>query len=245
LREYLVFPEFLKSSLKQKCGLELVETDSFYNLFNLYKNYFTQDQGEFIVADTSLKNYEKIKNFYELLNIKYVDYATEQSDAAMASFKLSMLNRYYVFKKTTNIDITEPARIIGMNHKINLGKIITPYFDNNNMIIDPSKRSRQINKIYHDVRRNNISTKPSVYLIRHTIPEETLENETFRRNKLEFSLAKKGSDPRLLLIYKSPDKYFYPITYQKGDKRICLFESDKIVNDLDILVGLTDKLNKH
>lgn len=51
----------------------------------------------------------------------------EKIDVAEASLKLIALNRYYIFKKNTHIDITNPARVIGINSKINLGKILTPY----------------------------------------------------------------------------------------------------------------------
>ncbi len=56
-REYLVFPDFLIKTMKDKCGLELVETDSFYSLFNLYRNYFIQPLSkEFVPSDISSKN---------------------------------------------------------------------------------------------------------------------------------------------------------------------------------------------
>lgn len=260
-REYLVFPEFLEKSLKENCGLELVESDSFFNLFHLYKNYFDQEKvGEFSAADMSEKRYDEIRNFYLSLdpnNSNVID-----ADTALASFKLSMLNRYFVFKKTKPINITEPSRIVGINNNINLGKLLTPYFDTNKMVIDPLKRSTQINKIYHGIKNKYPNTKPSVYLVRHTIQEDTLDDETYRRNKLEFSRIKEGSDPKTLLIYKSPDKYFYPIYYQNvkfyennepyaqnridsvKPKSIYLLDSNKIVNDLDILVALSDKIHK-
>jgi SAM-dependent methyltransferase len=267
IREYLVFPDFLEKSLKEKCGLEIVETDSFFNIFNLYKNYFTEDMGEILISDTSAKRYDKIRNFY--LSLKPNTHSDVELDAAIASFKLSMLNRYYVFKKTTKIDLSEPSRIVGINHKINLGKVLTPYFNSNRMTIDPAKKSRQINKIYHTVLKKYRPTKPSVYLIRHSIAENNIDNETYRKNKLEFSKIKDGINDKTLLIYKSPDKYFYPLYYQNdsiyglddsmsgriinknldtnnvlnnGFNGTYLLDSDKIINDLDILVALSDKL---
>ena len=259
--EYLVFPDFLEKSLKENCDLELIESDSFYSLFNLYKNYFTQEQiTDFVMADISTKKYNEIRDFY--LSLKPNNHTDVETDAAMASFKLSMLNRYYVFKKTTKINVSEPSRIVGVNHKINLGKVLTPYFGSNKMIIDPMKKTIQINKIYHAIRKRYAPIKPSVYLIRHTIMENNVENEMFKKNKLEFSKVKEGSDPKTLLIYKSPQKYFYPIYYQNikynmdedyAQKRVVteksigtyLLDSDKIKNDLEILVALSEKLNKN
>src|SRR5690606_21670143 len=118
IREYLIFPDFLEKSFKKNCGLELVESDSFFSLFNLYKNYFTQKEMDFTLADTSFKRYNEIKKFY--LTLHPNEHSDVESDTALASFKLSMLNRYYIFKKTTNIDVSEPSRIVGINHKINV-----------------------------------------------------------------------------------------------------------------------------
>ena len=117
------------------------------------------------------------------------------------------------------------------------------------MAIDPARKNRMINKIYHSIRNQYPQSKPDVYLIRHTIPEEKLDDDIYRRNKLEFSRIKEGNSGKVLLIYKSPDKYFYPIHYQningtKESKETYLLDSEKIVNDLNILVGLTEKLHK-
>lgn len=267
IREYLVFPDFLEKSLKECCGLELVETDTFFNLFNLYKNYFlTNEINDISMADISSKRYQEIKNFYTSLHPS--THTDVDADAAIASFKFTMLNRYYIFKKTTPIDITEPSRIVGINHKIDLGYLFTPYFNTNNIIIDPTKKTTQINKIYHAIRRKYTSIRPSVYLIRHSIMEDNIgDDNIYYRNKFEFSKIKEGTDQKLLLIYKSPEKYFYPIFYQNQQDdfpeeflqmRVAkyvtpesvisngtyLIDSDKIVNDLDIMVALSDKLNK-
>jgi SAM-dependent methyltransferase len=261
IREYLVFPEFLTQSLKKNCGLDLVETDSFFNLFNLYKNYFTGENiGNLSSTDISGRRYKDIREFY--LSLKPNSHTDVEMDAAMASFKFSMLNRYYIFKKTTKIDITEPSRIVGINHRINLGKILNPFFNSNRLIIDPSKKSSDINKIYHAIKDKYNSTKPSVYIIRHTIPADTIDSEVYKRNKLEFIKAKDGTDNKTLLIYKSPEKYFYPIYYQNSNYNIedlyqnrltyhdngptgsYLLNSDKIVDDMDILVALTEKMRK-
>ena len=251
-REFLVFPEFLEASFKKHAGLELIESDSFYNLFNLYRNYFAEDMGEFAVADTSSKQHDAIREFYLSLDPNNTNVVA--ADAALASFKLSMLNRYYIFKKTTPIDVSEPSRIVGVNHNINLGKVLTPYFRTNRMVIDPARRTKESNKIYHAIRKRYPDHRPTVYLIKHTIPEEEIDNEIYRHNKLQFSKIKEGSDPKILLIYKSPDKMYYPIYYQDIEyhdfeeprmeriKQTYLLESDRIVEDLDMLVALSERL---
>ncbi|AEQ33424.1 mRNA cap guanine-N7 methyltransferase [Megavirus chiliensis] len=259
IREYLVFPDFLQKSLHEMCGLELVETDMFFNIFNLYKNYFKGSNGEFTSNDMSSKKYNEIKNFYLSLEGKIGD--TTDSDISMASFKLSMLNRYYIFKKKTTINVTEASRIVsGVNNKTNLGKILVPYFHTNNMIIDYNTGSQDINKIYHHLRKKYSPVKPSVYLVRHNIIDDLLDDVVFSRNKLEFTKIKNGKDPKILLIYKSPDKLFYPFYYQQYETRnlshdyssdniymkdngTYLLDADKIVKDLNLLVNLSEKMH--
>ena len=47
-REYLVFSEFLEKSFSEKCDLELIESDSFYNLFKIYRNYFSLPKNNYL-----------------------------------------------------------------------------------------------------------------------------------------------------------------------------------------------------
>lgn len=253
IREYLVMPQFLIESLKKKCGLELVETDSFYNLFKLYKNYFMDSETE----SFNLKQFDNIRKFYKSI---YLGESQENDiNAIRASFKLSMLNKYYVFRKTTNIDL-EPARIVGINYKINLGKLLTPYFQNNSIIVDFDKKTRKINDIYRHIRKTNKSVNPSVYLIKHMITENIIDDDIYQKNKFVFLKVKEGIDNKFMLVYKSPEQYFFPIFHEKNnyddffdenfwkkDIKIqdpigtYLLESKKIVSDIDILVALSKK----
>ncbi|AKI79152.1 putative mRNA-capping enzyme [Acanthamoeba polyphaga mimivirus] len=254
IREYLVFPEFLEKSLKEKCGLELVESDLFYNIFNTYKNYFKKTYNEYGMTDVSSKKHSEIREFY--LSLEGNANNDIEIDIARASFKLAMLNRYYVFRKTSTINITEPSRIVNeLNNRIDLGKFIMPYFRTNNMFIDLDNVDTDINRVYRNIRNKYRTTRPHVYLIKHNINENRLEDIYLSNNKLDFSKIKNGSDPKVLLIYKSPDKQFYPLYYQNyqsmpfdldqiylPDKKKYLLDSDRIINDLNILINLTEKI---
>lgn len=257
IREYLVFPEFLKQSLMEKVGLELVESESFFNIFNLYTDYFTLDNN---IAKTEMSNkkYDEIKAFYEILHSTDTSH---EKDAVDASFKFTMLNKFYVFKKAKK-DIMVPARIVGVNHKINLGKYISPHLSNNSMIIDPSKKTKDINKIYRGIV-NKYKVKPSIYLVRHKIINNDLIGQQYSNNKFEF-LKIKGGNSDSLLIYKSPEKIFYPIYHQNYNydeinddaslnlRRVTasnkaeityLIKSPKIIEDLNFVVNLTGKFS--
>lgn len=238
IREYLVFPDFLEKSLKDNCKLELVETDTFENLFNLYKIYFNEQHVcEFLSSNISMKNYDDIKEFYQAASpdVSPDSLNLDQIAIYCASYKLAMLNRYYVFKKTALIDISEPSRVIALNHNINLGPFLMPYFYSHQMSVDYAKRTTRINDLYHPFKKHS---DPTVYLIRHTIDEGTFNDEVYQLDNLSFTNIRQGSDAKTLIIYKSPEKSFYPIYY--GNHRY-LMESSKVVNDLDILVALTKR----
>jgi hypothetical protein len=244
ITEYIVEPDFLISSLKKNCGMELVESDSFFNLFNLYKKYFSQDVPAHLDVISGKKQHNIISNYYKMLDPKFQNsFTSEELEMSKAYFAFSSLNRYFVFKKKSGIDLDEPARIVGINNQINLGKILTPYFESNQTIIDIANSMPRINNFYQKMKVVTNGTKASIYLIRHSIIEDEFDNDIIRRNKIELAKIKQGIDPRILLVYKSPDKFFYPIYQKIGNREEYLFSNNKILVDLDILVALTDKMN--
>lgn len=267
IREFLVFPDFLKKSLEEKCSLKLVESESFFNLFNLYRKYFTQNTNDddFLAVSANLptKQYDIIRNFYLSLYGNNSD-ITINREEILSSFKFTILNRYYIFKKNTKLNFNQ-SRIISFGYNLSLGKILVPYLLNNKLIIDPNKKDSDINKIYSAIRNKYSGIKPSVYLIRHHIVDHTIDDLIFTKNKMDIIRAKKGLDPKTLLIYKSPDKKFYPIYYRENDginlddinhlytnnnflstdneqSGSYLLDSSKVIKDLDIIVKLTNML---
>lgn len=85
LTEYLVYPEFIIKSFKEKCNLMLVETDSFENMFNNNRSYL--ELASKIDATESINFYGNIYKFYTPSEINSICY------------EYSFLNRYYVFRK--------------------------------------------------------------------------------------------------------------------------------------------------
>jgi len=248
ITEYLVDPDFLKQSLQEKCGLTLVDSDSFHNIFNLYKNYFTlpcQPKGSsYLEGDTNTRH-DTISKYYMSLDPKNKALFTmEEIDSNTAGYKLSSLNRYYVFRKTVNTkNLSEPSRIVGINYRLDLGKFLIPYFGSNNLYIDPANKCGKINDVYHAIRRMHQTIRPNVYLIRHNILEHQLRDQIFQNNQFDVVRIKEGLDPKILLIYKSPEHAFYPIYYRGLKNDMYLFNSDKLVTDLNILTALTNRTN--
>ena len=244
IEEYLVDPDFLIESMAKNCGMELVETDSFFNLFNLYKKYFTQQSLESNMQ-MGQKQYELISGYYKTLDPKLKNkYTGEEIELARASFAFSSLNRYFVFKKTVNIDLDEPARIVGINGRIHLDKILTPYFASNKMVIDIDNKVPRINKLYQNMKTMTGGAKPAIFLVRHSLLTNNINGDTYKHNSIQLAKLKQGSDPSILLIYKSPEKYFYPVYQQCTGSRKYLFTDENIISNLELLVELVKKLNK-
>jgi len=86
IEEYLVTRKLLESTMK-KAGCILVDTESFKNVYEINKPYFTK----VIQYEENYKNkkfYEKVANFFE--DLKGIDKELQH---------YSFLNRYYVFKR--------------------------------------------------------------------------------------------------------------------------------------------------
>ena len=238
IREYLVFSSFIKEEFQKKCKLQLVETDTFFNLFNLYKDYFTE-MSEVKKCEPHLND---VRKFYQILDKKYQNlYSADVVNTTFASFKFAMLNRYFVFRKTFN-NVTKPSHIVGVNHVIDVGKVLTPHFNMKGLIIDPGKKSRDANKIYTAFRQAHRETRPSVYVIEHTVPIQKITDNEYTYNKFKFRNTKKGTDGKILLLYKSPQDYYYPIYHEyDGHKKKYLFEYGQVVDELDAMVKLTNR----
>jgi len=85
--EYLVTPEHLINTMK-KAGLELVETETFQNLFAVSKDFISHASQYDATKDT--KSFlTKVQKYYDMnLSIN------------KAAFEMTRLNRFYVFRKT-------------------------------------------------------------------------------------------------------------------------------------------------
>lgn len=88
--EYLVFKDFLIKEFKEKCNMEIVETDLFENVYNNSKE-FLEKMKDNASDERDKERYSKIYNFYNM-----------DETINKASFEDFRLFRYYVFKKDEN-----------------------------------------------------------------------------------------------------------------------------------------------
>jgi len=85
--EYLVEPSFIIKELKQKCDMNLVETESFGNLIEIYRDFFENTaQSESVGATRkALMDMKELYNMNDPLN--------------KSLYRYSVMNRYYIFRK--------------------------------------------------------------------------------------------------------------------------------------------------
>jgi SAM-dependent methyltransferase len=86
-KEYIVDPSYLENELWKNCHCKLIETDSFENQFNLYRNFFDNVAPYEAVSKTK-EYFMKAKEFYNFDN-----------EMNRSSFELTKLNRYFIFQK--------------------------------------------------------------------------------------------------------------------------------------------------
>jgi SAM-dependent methyltransferase len=102
--EYLVYPEFIIKSLKEKCSMELVESYSFEDIFNDNKE-FLKLSSEIEESSARIKFFKDIYKFYT------------PTDINTKCYSYSFLNRFYVFRKKET-DLAEiKSKYYGSNRK--------------------------------------------------------------------------------------------------------------------------------
>jgi hypothetical protein len=99
--EYLVYPEFIIKSLKDKCSMELVESYGFEDIFN--------DNKDFLKISSEVEESISIKFFKEI----YKFYTA--NDINKKCYEYSFLNKIYIFRKRET-DLAEvKAKFYGSN----------------------------------------------------------------------------------------------------------------------------------
>lgn len=83
--EYLVYPEYIIKSLKEKCSMELVESYCFEDIFN--------DSRDFLKISSEIEESIRVKFFKDV----YKFY--NPTEINKKCYEYSFLNRFYVFRK--------------------------------------------------------------------------------------------------------------------------------------------------
>lgn len=86
--EYLVQRKFIEKEFMERCELELVETDLFENQYIIHKDFFMTGAYKSESKEETKKFLQDASEFY-----------TQKTEVNNASYQLTRLYRYYVFRK--------------------------------------------------------------------------------------------------------------------------------------------------
>jgi hypothetical protein len=233
VKEYLVFKSILVETMG-KHGFELVETESFENVYKTHEEYFTS-----VKSRPNLPWFSKINTFYEVVKNKYKsNKMNSQVGEILSTYEYSMLNRYYVFRYTKN-SIMEPGRIIGANGQL-LENLVTPYFVKYNMRIEKSYENNNLHLMWKNMKENKLVHNPNVYLIKHIIvPSES--RDSFNENIIKYEMLKNNSSNKSVILYKSPDKNYYPII--DGNTFEYEFDDKNVKQNMTFFINITKIMN--
>ena len=98
--EFIVSKDFIKSTFKKKCNLELIESELFENIYYQQKQFFEN----FVKLDSNSNTKKYLSKVGEFYNLK--------DEVNKASFELSKLYRYYIFKKISKSKLGGSSNII-------------------------------------------------------------------------------------------------------------------------------------
>lgn len=93
--EYLVFYDFIVNSLDKYCNMELIESDTFDNIYGNYKEHLEIASKEDYGVQYR-KTMQNVLNFYD-----------DSSETVKMSREVSFMNRYYVFRKRVTTSLKE------------------------------------------------------------------------------------------------------------------------------------------
>ena len=96
--EYLVQIKFIEKEFLEKCGLELVDTEMFSNLYTMHKDYFND-----------VYKYEDNEKTRKFLN-DAASYYSDKSEIGNACKKLTELMRYFVFRKRDDFEVAKKKK---------------------------------------------------------------------------------------------------------------------------------------
>jgi hypothetical protein len=87
ITEYLVEKDFIIKELKQKCNMDIVDTDTFERQFNIHKTNI-ECGAMYDRKEETQKFFKSVLEFYDQTN-----------ELNQECFKISRLYRYYCFRK--------------------------------------------------------------------------------------------------------------------------------------------------
>lgn len=136
LTEYLVDSRFVSNNLKEECGLELIDTDSFGNQMTIHEPYLLQ-YAKYEEVDETRNYLANVADFYK---------SNEVNDGCKVWNKLF---RYYVFRKNSSLKQKGGDNVIDFS---DTSKFIVPSMNKNGYDNEYSC----MNSIHHVLKNHRI-----------------------------------------------------------------------------------------
>ncbi len=230
IKEAVVDSKKLINRFQKECGLNLVETELFENVFNLNKKLFSL---------TTEKKYNNIKTYYELLDSDEKN--NLEKNIAQACFEITKLNRLYVFQKKVINSNTDQSRLFNGNLTIQNIKNKSDGSYSLKTLKEHlhSEDFYMFEKEYTDIQQikkeYDLDKSVGVVLVKNKskkmfVPEKG-KNKLIVNNSIE--IKKDDNKEQYIFIYYMMDKYYVMYYLTKNKKKKIIFtKNNKFINFL-------------
>ena len=225
IKEALVFQYKLIKALRDKCGLELIDTDSFTNQFTSSKRFF---------AERNEKRFDQVKRYYELLDVDFKpqEFEITERNIAKASMQFTNLHRYFVFQKRvttiTKVDrmLFLPDSIQPINDMYSLAFLKKWLHSPNFYALDSKYKS--IVSLKKNILKKEEIKAIGVILVENNSEKVFIhhkgENELLVNDSIKISTQDKAD--KYIIVYKHKASH-YPVVYvADGSKKKIIFSAN-------------------
>ena len=192
--EYLVEKKYFIEQLKNKCNLELVDTNTFDHLYNIHEKYF-KDTIKYEDNDRTRKFLFDVSKYYDM-----------STDENIAGFELSKLNRFFVFKKKKTKN-----KVGGSSHNISkyLGKKMDcDLYNNNDRYSYYTSLYKSITNDQKDTNINNFFNNLNI----HLIPDSNIDEKSIKNINKNVRYISENSDVKglnTIILEENEDNNVY------------------------------------
>jgi SAM-dependent methyltransferase len=229
ITEYLVSYNFLVNNFRELCDLQLVESDTFENIYHLNKHMFQHMDS----TQTNDKLLSKVRKYYELLSNNNIQYDNLfEKNVADASFNFTKLNRYYIFRKKVSSEQSNNKLSREIYDSVENGSKGDKYYSlahlrkylKNTNLYAVNKSYNSIDKLNKAIFKYNKINNANVYvidnesdklLINNNKKYELLENDSINIYKLKSN----NQFDHNIIVYKNKGQYYH-VVYLNNDKNI-------------------------
>lgn len=218
IREYLVDKQFLIDSMRDKCNLELIDTDTFENFTFMYSSYFKASHSD--SSEINKTNFAKISKYYDIITKTNLEDNASMIEEINASYEFSKLSRYYVFKRKNKK--SKLSRNLGISNNLSLYDYFNNFLIKKNMYINQKLSDSDLDQVIQNIDDiHKYKHTRNIYIINHI------------GNKLTIGTLKTNNKSHTLysLIYYN-GKTYSPLNLRVGNKISYNFDNKMLLKEL-------------